>query len=86
MVICSVYDLIDRGRTGWEGSSKTIATNISLVKMPLTSNVLYKCLSMISNFMYPLWSSKHAEFRGQQSVMSYSINYLSTSYGVHEFS
>ena len=67
MAMCSGYGLIDHGRTAWQGSPKTVTTNISLVKMSLTSNVLYKCLTMIYNFIYPLWPPKHAEFREQHS-------------------
>lgn len=67
MIMCSGYGLIDRGRTAWESSSKKMATSSAWLKMSLTSNILYKGLRMISNFMYPLWLPEHAGFMDQHS-------------------
>lgn len=76
--MCSVCGLIDHGGTAWESSSKKMATSIAWLKMSLTSSILYKCLRITSNFIYPLWLPKHARFMDQQS--SYLINYFRTSH------
>lgn len=73
MIMCSGSGLTDHGRTAWEGSSKKVVTSLALVKMSLTSNILYECLWMICNFIYPLWLPKHAGFMEQHSCRIWSI-------------